>query len=112
MSAHLPLSDVGSTNYERVMGHGCEYCQARAGLPAGSQNEIKASLAVACAEACAHDHREISPAQVRVMREHCSDPELVEPAALIAFVWAGGTFGKVLGIEPQQAAEPASGDSA
>jgi alkylhydroperoxidase family enzyme len=137
MYAHLPLSGVGNTNYERVMGHaphvlgpwsaleevffsrsvlpqplleqvrrtlaqghGCEYCQGKAGPPAGSQDELRASLAVAFAQAYAQDHREISAAQIEVLRKHFSDPELVELVAFVSFMWAGGTFGKVLGIKP------------
>lgn len=137
MSAHIPLSSVGSTNYERVMGHaphvlkpwsaleatffhdsllpsdlleqvrrtltlghGCEYCQAKAGPPDTAHGVLRVSLAVALAQAFSEDHRSIQAKQIEVLREHFSDPELVELTAFISFMWAGGTFGKVLGIRP------------
>lgn len=138
MFSHIPLSNTGNTNYERVMGHaphvlapwaaledvffsasilpqalleqvrrtlalghGCEYCQAKGGPPSSGQSELRSSLAVAFAQAYSHDHREIEPSQIQVMREYFSDAELVELVAFISFMWAGGTFGKVLGIKPQ-----------
>lgn len=148
MYAHVPLSDCGRTNYERVMGHaphvlrpwsdleevlfsrsmlprelleqvrrtlalghGCEYCQAKAGPPSPGHADLKASLAVAFAEAFARDHRAVSEAQIRVLREHFSDAELVELVAFVSFMWAGGSFGKVLGIQPQDQPQAAA-DSA
>lgn len=137
MSAYLPLSDTGTTNYERVMGHaphvlapwsaledtfftrallppelleqvrrtlaqghGCAYCQAKAGPPDRSQAALRTSLAVAYAEAFAADHRAIEASQIEMLRESFSDAELVELVAFVSFMWAGGTFGKVLGIQP------------
>jgi alkylhydroperoxidase family enzyme len=136
MSAHIPLSGVGTTDYERVMGHaphvlepwttleqtffersvlpkelleqvrrtltlghGCEYCQAKSGPSNDCHDEMRTSLAVAFAQAFSADHRAIGKMQVGVMREYFSDAELVELVAFISFMWAGGCFGKVLGIQ-------------
>jgi alkylhydroperoxidase family enzyme len=137
MSAHIPLSDVSGTNYERVMGHaphvlepwlaleqtffersilprdlleqvrrtltlghGCAYCAAKAGPPDAHHAALQTSLAVALAQTFAADHRTIDKALIDIMRKAFSDAELVELVAFISFMWAGGTFGKVLGIEP------------
>jgi hypothetical protein len=88
MSAHIPDSSVGTTNYERIMGHaphvlepwsalertffersilsnelleqvrrtlamghGCAYCQAKAGPPDARHAALRTSLAVALAQA-------------------------------------------------------------
>lgn len=34
---------------------------------------------------------------LNTMREHFTDPELVDLVAFMGFMWAGGTFGNVLG---------------
>lgn len=137
MFARLPLSDIGSTNYERVMGHaphilgpwseleeaffqrsllpsslleqvrrtladghGCEYCKAKGGPPNPDQSELRTSMAVAFAQAYVADHRDISDPQIEILRQSFSDAEVVELVAFVSFMWAGGTFGKVLGIKP------------
>ena len=139
MSARIALSSVGTTNYERVMGHaphvlapwatleetffrhsvlpaelleqvrrtlalghGCEYCQAKGGLPERTRPALKTSLAVAFAEAFATDHKAIEASQIQVLSEHFTVAELVELVAFVSFMWAGGTFGKVLGIQPSR----------
>jgi alkylhydroperoxidase family enzyme len=136
MSAHIPLSPVGTTNYERVMGHaphvlepwsrleqtfslhsllpadlleqvrrtlalghGCDYCQAKAGPPERSHQALRTSLAVAFAESFATDHKAIEASQIQTLRGYFSDAELVELVAFVSFMWAGGTFGKVLGVQ-------------
>jgi alkylhydroperoxidase family enzyme len=83
-------------------GHGCEYCLAKAGPPSRTHNELRTSLATWYAEAFAKDHKAIEPSQISVLREHFTDAELVELIAFVSFMWAGGTFGKVLGIQPQE----------
>ena len=137
MSAHIPLSTVGTTRYERVMGHaphvlapwaaleqtffersvlpkdlleqvrrtltlghGCAYCQAKAGPPDDHHVALRTSLAVALAQEFATDHKAIDKSQIEILRDSFSDEELVELVAFISFMWAGGTFGKVLGIQP------------
>jgi alkylhydroperoxidase family enzyme len=148
--ARIPLSDVGSTNYERVMGHaphilepwsrleeaffarsllpaslleqvrrtltlghGCAYCQAKAGPPDAKQEDFRTSLAVGLAQIYSGDHKGIDQAMLDLMREHFSDAELVELVAFLGFMWAGGSFGQILGIQPagisaQAASEPSS----
>ncbi|MGM9516260.1 hypothetical protein ACS5PK_18565 [Roseateles sp. DB2] len=140
MTAHIPLSTLGTTNYERVMGHaphvlapwsaleetffarsllpadlleqvrrtlatshGCAYCQAKAGPPDRSHATLRTSLAVAYAEAFAADHKAIEASQIHMLREHFSDAELVELVAFVSFMWAGGSFGRVLGVQPPPA---------
>ena len=139
MYAHIPLSSVGSTNYERVMGnaphvlepwlvleqtfierailprelleqvrrtlalgHGCEYCQAKAGPPDDHHEALRTSLAVALAQTFAADHKAIGKPQLDVLSESFSAAELVELAAVISFMWAGGTFGRIFGIQPPE----------
>jgi alkylhydroperoxidase family enzyme len=55
---------------------------------------------VALAQTFAADHKAIDKSQVDILRETFSDAELVELVAFISFMWAGGTFGKILGIQP------------
>ncbi len=135
--AHIPPSETGTTNYERVMGHaphilapwsaleetffkrsvlpqplleqvrrtlagahGCEYCQAKGGPPMLTQTEFRTSLAVGLAQVYAADHAGIDARMLATLREHFSDEELVELVAFMGFMWAGGTFGKVFGIQP------------
>ena len=139
MCAHIPLSSVGSTNYERVMGHaphvlepwsaleqtfferailpkelleqvrrtlalghGCEYCQAKADPPDDHHEALRTSLAVSLAEAFAADHKAIGRPQLEVLSESFSTAELVELVAFISFMWAGGTFGRIFGIQPPE----------
>jgi alkylhydroperoxidase family enzyme len=139
MYAHIPLSSVGSTNYERVMGHaphvlepwsalekafferailpkelleqvrrtlalghGCEYCQAKAGPPDDHHEALRTSLAVSLAATFAADHKAIGKPQLDVLSESFSAAELVELAAFISFMWAGGTFGRIFGIQPPE----------
>ena len=83
-----------------TLGHGCAYCQAKSGPPDDRHVALRTSLAVALAQAFAVDHKAIVKPQIDVLRETFSDAELVELVAFISFMWAGGTFGKVLGIQP------------
>ncbi|HLO93937.1 MAG TPA: hypothetical protein VK195_06435 [Burkholderiaceae bacterium] len=55
---------------------------------------------MAYAEAFAADHKAIEASQVQMLREHFSDAELLELVSFVSFMWAGGSFGKVLGIQP------------
>ncbi|MEJ6006951.1 hypothetical protein WG899_15470 [Paucibacter sp. AS339] len=66
---------------------------------------MRTSLAVGLAQLFAADHREINEAQINIMREHFSEPELVELIAFMGFMWAGGTFGKIFDIQPTQGSE-------
>ncbi|HMM67288.1 MAG TPA: hypothetical protein PKC03_10130 [Dokdonella sp.] len=37
---------------------------------------------------------------LETLREHFSESELVELVAFMGFMWAGGTFGRIFGIQP------------
>ena len=67
---------------------------------AEDQNSL-VGLAIWYAEAFVADHKSIEPSQISVLRENFTDAELVELVAFVSFMWAGGTCGKVLGIQPQ-----------
>jgi hypothetical protein len=56
---------------------GCEFC-ASLGRPAAQQPDPKSSLAVAFADAVATDHTAISDAQVGLLFEEFTTPQLVE----------------------------------
>ncbi|MEW6703349.1 MAG: carboxymuconolactone decarboxylase family protein [Pseudomonadota bacterium] len=137
LPAHIPLSDIGHTNYERVMGHaphilkpwveleeaffqrallpqtlleqvrrtlaqghGCEYCQAKGGPPHTSRDDFRTSLAVGLAQIYSSDPKGIDEKMLQLLRAHFSDAEVVELIAYMGFMWAGGVFGKVMGIRP------------
>ena len=78
---------------------------AKGGPPESMHVATRTSLAVGLAQLFAADHRGIDEAQLVIMREHFSEPELVELVAFMGFMWAGGTFGKVFGIQPIKAPE-------
>jgi alkylhydroperoxidase family enzyme len=140
--ALIPESSVGTTPYERVMGHaphilapwanledtffrhsilpqdlleqvrrtlalghGCKYCQSKGGSPDQQHGALRTSMAVGLAQVFALGHRNIDESLLKPMREHFSHAEVVELIAFMSFMWAGGMFGKVLGIEPQGRAE-------
>jgi alkylhydroperoxidase family enzyme len=135
--AHVSYSDVGTTPYEKVMGHaphilrpwtqlehtfftasvlpaelleqvrrtlalghGCEYCQAMGGPPDNRHEAMRTSLAVGLAQVYATDHQGIDQRMLETMREHFNEKELVELVAFMGFMWAGGTFGRIFGIQP------------
>jgi len=54
----------------------------------------------------ARDHRSIDEAVLaRAARDHFADAQLCELIMFMGFMWAGGTFGAVLGLEPGQPAQ-------
>ncbi|MDO9195155.1 hypothetical protein [Rhodoferax sp.] len=77
----------------------------KGGPPESMHEALRTSLAVGLAQLFAADHRDIDETQLNVMREHFSEPELVELVAFMGFMWAGGTFGKVFGIQPIESPE-------
>ncbi len=138
----IPLSSVGASPMERVMGHaphvlepwlqlektffrrallpadlleqvrrtlaqqhGCQYCQAKGGPPERSHEAVRTSVAVGFAQLFALDHRSIEQAQIDALRRHFSDAEVVELIAFMGFMWAGGVFGAMLGVQPREAYE-------
>ncbi|MDH4190042.1 MAG: hypothetical protein OEW21_07550 [Betaproteobacteria bacterium] len=94
----LPKDLLEQVRRTLALGTGCVYCQAKAGPPDDRHGALRTSLAVALAQAFAADHRTIDKLLIEVLREEFSDAELVELVAFMSFMWAGGTFGKVLGI--------------
>ena len=78
---------------------GCEFC-ASLGRPADEQPSPRESLAVAFAEAAATDHAAISSAQLDVLREEFTLPQVVELLTWIVFEHAGQMFGALIGDEP------------
>jgi alkylhydroperoxidase family enzyme len=145
----IPLSELGDTTADRVMGHrptllaaweglkhtlggpsstlspelkeqvrrtlalrtGCEFC-ASLGRPAAEQPDLKSSLAVAFADAVATDHTAISDAQVKLLFEEFTTPQIVELLIWICFEYAGQMFGALIGDRPATAAERAAFEAA
>jgi alkylhydroperoxidase family enzyme len=138
----IPLSELGSTTADRILGHrpelldawdglkhaltgpsstlsahlkeevrrtlaqhtGCAYC-ASLGRPATEHPDRKTSLAVALAEAVAADHTAITDAQIEVLFEEFTTPQVVELLTWIAFEYAGQMLGSLIGDEPATADE-------
>jgi len=83
-----------------ALGTGCRYCQAKAGPPDRSHADSRTAAAVELAEHFARDHRGIDEMVLARARDHFADAELCELIMFMGFMWAGGTFGAVLGLEP------------
>jgi len=60
---------------------------------------------VELAEHFAGDHRSIDEGVLARARDHFADAELCELIMFMGFMWAGGTFGAVLGLEPGRSAQ-------
>lgn len=101
----LPAELLEQVRRTLALGHGCEYCMAKGGPPESMHEAMRTSLAVGFAQLFAADHRGIDETQISIMREHFSESEFVELVAFMGFMWAGGTFGKVLGIQPTRVPE-------
>jgi len=96
----LPKDLLEQVRRTLAESHGCEYCQAKGGAPDRTQAEFKTSLAVGLAQVFAADHRGIDASMLKLMQAHFTPEELVELVAFMGFMWAGGTFGRVFGIQP------------
>ena len=83
---------------------GCQFC-ASLGLPAEDHATRSESLAVAFADAVALDHNAISEAQVKVLFDEFTVPQIVELLMWISFEYAGQMFGCLIGDEPATAEE-------
>jgi alkylhydroperoxidase family enzyme len=94
----LPSQLLEQVRRTLALGHGCDYCRAKAGPPDAHHKDLRTSLAVGFAQLYTAGHKEIDASQLRVLRECFSDQELVELVAFVSFMWAGGTFGRILGI--------------
>ena len=83
---------------------GCEFCSSL-GDPAAQHQDSKESLAVGFANAVAEDHRAITDAQVKLLFDEFTTPQIVELLTWIAFEYAGQLFGCLIGDEPATAKE-------
>ena len=83
-----------------ALATGCRYCQAKGGPPDHSHADSRTAAAVELAEHFARDHRSIDEGVLARARDHFADAELCELLMFVGFMWAGGTFGAVLGLEP------------
>ncbi len=98
----LPRDLLEQVRRTLALGHGCQYCQAKGGPPDAQHDVLRTSMAVGFAQLFASGHRDIGAKQIEVLRGHFSDQELVELVAFVSFMWAGGTFGSILGIKPSE----------
>jgi alkylhydroperoxidase family enzyme len=98
----LPSDLLEQVRRTLASSHGCQYCQAKGGPPDDRHTSLRTSLAVGIAQQFSQDHRSIDESMLKVAREHFSDAEIVELIAFMGFMWAGGTFGKILGIKPSE----------
>jgi len=83
---------------------GCQFC-ASLGQPAETHADRQESLAVGFADAAARDHTVISDAQVRLLFEEFTAPQIVELLMWISFEYAGQMFGCLIADEPATAEE-------
>jgi alkylhydroperoxidase family enzyme len=83
---------------------GCRFC-ASLGQPAERHPDRQESLAVAFADAAASDHTAISDAQVQLLFDEFTTPQIVELLMWISFEYAGQMFGCMIGDEPATAEE-------
>ena len=95
LSSHLK-EEVRRTLAQRT---GCQFC-ASLGQPAATHADRQESLAVAFADAAARDHTAITDAQVHVLFEEFTAPQIVELRMWISFEYAGQMFGCLIADEP------------
>ena len=98
----LPSDLLEQVRRTLALSHGCEYRQAKGGSPDKIHQSLRTSLAVGLAEVFASGHRNVDASLLESLRAHFSDAELVELVAFMSFMWAGGAFGHVFGIQPSQ----------
>jgi hypothetical protein len=63
-------------------------------------------MAVGLAQVFASGHKNVDESILGPMREYFSNAELVELIAFMSFMWAGGMFGRVFGVEPASSLRP------
>ena len=100
LSPHLK-EEVRRTLAQRT---GCQFC-ASLGQPAETHDSRQESLAVAFADAAARDHTVIGDAQVQLLFEEFTAPQIFELLMWISFEYAGQMFGCMIGDEPATAEE-------
>jgi alkylhydroperoxidase family enzyme len=103
LSPHLK-EQVRRTLAQRT---GCQFC-ASLGQPALSHASRQESLAVAFADAIADDHTAISDAQLNLLLEEFTTPQIVELLTWISFEYAGQMFGCLIADEPATAEQKAA----
>jgi alkylhydroperoxidase family enzyme len=59
-------------------------------------------MAIGLAQLYASGHKNIEPSHLAAMRDHFSEAEIVELVSFICFMWAGGAFGRIFGIQQLQ----------
>jgi alkylhydroperoxidase family enzyme len=85
-----------------AMAHGCLYCQAKAGPPEKSHADTKVAAAVELANIFAVDHRDIDDKILTRYKTIFSEAELAELMLYMGFMWVGGTFGAVMGLQSRE----------
>jgi hypothetical protein len=83
---------------------GCQLC-AWLGQPAEAHANRQESLAVAFGDAVAQDHTAVSGAQVQLLLDEFTIPQIVELLMWISFEYAGQMFGCLIDDEPATADE-------
>jgi alkylhydroperoxidase family enzyme len=78
---------------------GCRFC-ASLGLPDTDHATRRESLAVAFADAVADEHTAITEAQVELLGDEFTTPEIVELLIWICFEYAGQMFGSLIADDP------------
>lgn len=85
-----------------AFAHGCLYCQAKAGPADKTHGDPKVAAAVELTNIFALDHRDIDDKILARYETIFSENELVELMLYMGFIWAGGTFGAVMGLQPRE----------
>ena len=98
-SSTLPLQLKEEVRRTLAQQTGCRFC-ASLGEPSPDHATRRESLAVAFADAVASDHTAISDAQVQVLFDEFTTPEIVELLVWISFEYAGQLFGCLIADEP------------
>jgi alkylhydroperoxidase family enzyme len=95
----LPASLLEQVRKVLAQEHGCVYCQSKSGPP-GREDAVRTSMAIGLAQLYASGHKSIEPAHLAALRQHFSETEIVELVSFICFMWAGGAFGRIFGVQP------------
>jgi alkylhydroperoxidase family enzyme len=98
-SSTLPLQLKEEVRRTLAQQTGCRFC-ASLGQPSPDHATRRESLAVAFADAVASDYTAISDAQVQVLFDEFTLPEIVELLSWISFEYAGQLFGSLIADEP------------
>jgi alkylhydroperoxidase family enzyme len=96
----LPAPLLEQVRKALAQEHGCAYCQSKSGPPSDPGDALRTSMAVGLAQLYSSGHKHVEPAHLKALRAHFSEAELVELVAFICFMWAGGAFGHIFGVQP------------